>query len=255
VILDRIVAAKRAAHARRPPVAWDALERRAAACEPVRQFAAGLRAPGLRPSVIAEFKRRSPSAGAIRPDGDPAAIAAGYARAGAACLSILTDEEFFDGAPEHLARARAAAPVPHLRKDFLLDERDVLESRPMGADAVLLIARILPGPRLGALLATARAAGLDALVEVHGEAEADAALAAGATLVGVNHRDLDTLAIDLSLSARLRPRVPGLLVGESGVHTRDDVARLRDAGVDAILVGEALMRAPSPAAALVSLCS
>jgi indole-3-glycerol phosphate synthase len=252
VRLADIVAAKGVAHARRAPAALAALVAECARLPPARPFRAALVG---RPAVIAEFKRRSPSAGAIRPGADPAAVAVEYARAGAAALSILTDELFFDGALAHLDAARRAVALPLLRKDFLLDERDVVESRLAGADAALLIVRLLAPVRLAALVATARTVGLEPLVEAHDERELDAALAAGATVVGVNHRDLDTLAIDLSLSARARalagPSVT--LVGESGIKTRADVARMREHGVDAILVGEALMRAPSPGAALAEL--
>jgi indole-3-glycerol phosphate synthase len=256
-VLDSIVAAKRAAHARRLPVDWDALLARAAALGAARGFEESLLvvpgAAGLR--VIAEFKRRSPSAGVIRAEADPGLIAAQYAQAGAAALSVLTDVEYFDGDPGHVARARAACDRPVLRKDFLLDERDVVESRLMGADAVLLIVRLLEPATLVALIEVSHQVGLDTLVETHNDRELDLAMSAGATVIGVNHRDLDTLAIDLDLSARARRRCgPGvLLVAESGIQTRDDVQRMRDHGADAILIGESLMRAASPGAALAEL--
>ena len=253
MILDAIVAAKRAAHERRPPRSLDELLAEAQSMAPARPLRDALvDGRRTRPRAIAEFKRRSPSAGPIRPGADPAEVVPGYARAGAAAISVLTDEEFFDGRIEHLGRARAACALPVLRKDFLLDERDLLEARLAGADAALLIARLLPDGRLRALLETARAAGLEALVEVHDERELERALAAGADPIGVNHRDLDTLAIDLSLSSRLRRLAPPsvALVAESGLRGPDDVRRVADAGIDAILVGEALMRAPDPGAAL-----
>jgi indole-3-glycerol phosphate synthase len=257
MILDRIVAAKRAAHARRAPVGLDELIAKATALPPGRGLHTALATAPTRPAVIAEFKRRSPSAGPIRPCADPAAIAPAYAAAGAAALSVLTDVEFFDGDSGHLAAARLACALPLLRKDFLLDERDVVESRLLGADAVLLIVRLLAPAELGALVGTALTVGLDTLVEVHSEREAEVALAAGARLIGVNHRDLDTLTIDLDLSARIRrgltPSSGVLLVGESGIQTRADVARMRAAGMDAILVGESLMRAPDPGRALADL--
>jgi indole-3-glycerol phosphate synthase len=205
--------------------------------------------------VIAEFKRRSPSAGALRPGADAALIARAYARAGAAALSVLTDEHFFGGRMEDLAVARTAVALPVLRKDFLLDERDLLEARLGGADAVLLIVRILDRARLAALLDQAGQAGLDALVEAHSAAEIDLALACGARVIGINHRDLDTLAIDLELSARARAQVgPSVtLVAESGIQSRADVARMREHGADAILIGESLLRAPDPGAALADL--
>jgi indole-3-glycerol phosphate synthase len=212
----------------------------------------------LRPTlkVIAEFKRRSPSAGDIRAGADAAEIARQYEAAGAAALSVLTDGDFFGGSPDDLQRARAAVSLPILRKDFLLDERDVIDSLAMGADAVLLIVRILDDAMLRAMLKTARAHGMEALVETHNDREIDRALEAGAEVIGVNHRDLDTLQIDLGLSARARSRVGHrILVAESGIKTPADVARMRSHGADAILVGEQLMKAPDPGRALVELCS
>jgi indole-3-glycerol phosphate synthase len=225
---------------------------------PVRDFAAALRRGGAaRPRVIAEIKRASPTAGPIRPGADAAAIAAEYEAAGAAAVSVVTDAPFFDGALADLAAARARVGLPVLRKDFLVDPWQVGEAAEAGADAVLLIVRALDDRALGALLREAGRLGLAALVEVHDAAEAERALAAGARLVGVNHRDLATFAIDLGLSARLRPLVPAdrVLVAESGIRTGDDLRRLADAGVDAVLVGEALMRRPSPGAALAELLS
>lgn len=250
MILDEIVAHKRKQLALRAPAAVDELWRRVEALPEPR----ALTLPRL--SVIAEFKRRSPSAGAIRPGADPAEIARAYERGGAAAISVLTDEKYFDGALAHLQAARAACGLPILRKDFLLDERDVLESRLAGADAVLLVVRILDRAELKSLVAVARRAKLAALVEAHDDGEIEAALTAGATIVGVNHRDLDTLAIDLSLSERARKLAPNAtLVAESGIATRDDVARMRKHRVDAILVGEALMKAADPGAALAELLS
>lgn len=254
-LLDRIVAQKREAHARRAPRPLAALWEEVTALAPARPFTAALRRsgrPGVR--VIAEFKRRSPSAGAIRPGADPAVIARGYERGGAAAMSVLTDEPFFDGRLADLGRVRAACGLPLLRKDFLLDERDLLEARLAGADAVLLIVRLLEVEALTTLLAVARRAGLDALVEAHSDEEIDRARDAGAALIGVNHRDLDTLTIDLSLSARARARLPdAVLVAESGIQTRAQVAAIAAQGIDAILIGESLMRAPDPGAALAEL--
>lgn len=261
VILDEIVAEKRREHARRQPIALATLWAQVEALPPTRDFAAALLgttpATGpsersrLRPRVIAEFKRRSPSAGAIRPGADPARIAAAYAAAGAAALSVLTDVRFFDGALAHVKAARDACALPVLRKDFLLDERDLLEARLAGADAALLIVRLLDAATLRALLAVAAQAKLHVLVEAHNDAEIDTALTAGATIVGVNHRDLDTLVIDLSLSARARAAAPsGILVAESGIQTPAHVAQMMANGADAILVGEALMRAEDPGVAL-----
>jgi indole-3-glycerol phosphate synthase len=249
VILDQIIARKREAKAARP--AFDI--RPMAPRGPKRSLASALR-PGLK--VIAEFKRKSPSAGAIRPGADPAKIASDYEKAGAAAISVLTDVEFFDGDAAHLERARQAVAVPVLRKDFLLDERDLFDSYGMGADAVLLIARILDDAVLPAMLKAVRSLGMEALVETHNDQEIDRALAAGAEIIGVNHRDLDTLQIDLSLSARARERIgERILVAESGIRTPADVQRMRDHGADAILVGEHLMRQPDPGRALVELCS
>jgi indole-3-glycerol phosphate synthase len=253
VILDQIVAEKRREHALRDPVRLDELWADVAALPPARPFADAIRQPGVL-RLIAEFKRRSPSAGEIRPGADPADIAARYERAGAAAVSVLTDARFFDGSMADLRAAHAAVAAPLLRKDFLLDERDLLQARLAGADAVLLIARILDAATLTALVGVARRAGLAALVEAHDDGEIGTALAAGAEIIGVNHRDLDTLAIDLSLSARARVLAPAaILVGESGIQTRADVAQMRAHGVDAILVGESLLRAPDPGVALAEL--
>jgi indole-3-glycerol phosphate synthase len=252
-VLDEIVAAKRRAHAARTPLELERLLAEAAQRPPVRSLAGAL-GDGKRPAprVIAEFKRRSPSAGAIRSGADPAEVARAYAGAGASALSVLTDREFFDGASEHLPEARAACALPVLRKDFLLDERDLAESRLLGADAVLLIVRILGGARLRSLLNVVDQLGFEALVEVHSDAELEEALAADSQIVGVNHRDLDTLEIDLGLSARARALAgpDRVLVAESGIRTRADVERMREHDVDAILVGESLMKAPSPGDAL-----
>jgi indole-3-glycerol phosphate synthase len=227
----------------------------AAAAEqpPARGFVRRLRAAAQEgPAVIAEVKKASPSAGVIRADFDPAAIAASYADAGAACLSVLTDERYFQGADRYLAEARAACDLPVLRKDFTVDPWQVYESRVLGADCILLIAAALEPGQLQDLHGLACGLGLDVLVEVHDERELEQALATDAALVGVNNRDLHRFVTDLEVSERLRPGIPGdrLMVSESGIHTRGDVARLRRAGVDAFLVGEAFMRAADPGAAL-----
>lgn len=202
--------------------------------------------------AIAEIKRASPSAGPIRPDADPAAVAREYVASGAAALSVLTDRRFFGGSLDDLRAARAAVGVPILRKDFIIDERQVAQAAEAGADAVLLIVAALPGARLEKLLAEVRAWGLEALVEVHDLEEAERAVAVGAAVIGVNHRDLATFAVDMTLTAQIRTRVPPdrVLVAESGIKTAHDVQALAKAGADAILVGEALMRQPSPGAAL-----
>lgn len=226
---------------------------RAAPRRAALDFAAALRRPpGGAMRAIAEIKRASPSAGPIRPGADPVAIAAEYEAAGAAAISVLTDRAFFGGSLEDLAAVRARAGVPLLRKDFVIDPVQVAEAAAAGADALLLIVAALDDAALASLLASCRAHGLEALVEVHDAAEAERAVAAGARVIGVNHRDLGTFEIDMTLTARLRPLVPPdrVLVAESGIRAADDVRRLADAGADAILVGETLMRRPSPGAAL-----
>lgn len=250
-VLDRIVTDKReelAAASRRVPL--DELKARLPAAAPVRPFAAPLRADTVR--LIAEVKRASPSRGLLRADFDPVALARTYAGAGAAVISVLTDEKHFQGSLEHLAAIRAALPEgpPLLRKDFLFDPYQVYEARVHGADAVLLIAAILEPDLLGELLAVARELGMEALVEAHDEAEMERALAAGATLVGVNNRDLRTFEVDLATTERLRPLAPPevTFVAESGIFTRADVERLGALGVHAVLIGEALVTAPDPAA-------
>ena len=200
------------------------------------------------PAVIAEVKKASPSAGVIREDFRPAEIAESYEEAGAACLSVLTDVDFFQGSDDYLQEARAACGIPVLRKDFLVEPWQVFESRLLGADCVLLIVAALSRMQLQDLDGLARETGLDVLVEVHDENELQDALATGARLVGVNNRDLHTFTTDLGTSERLKPLVPGdrTFVTESGIHTRDDVARMQAAGINAFLVGEAFMRVENP---------
>ncbi|MEZ4404313.1 MAG: indole-3-glycerol phosphate synthase TrpC [Kofleriaceae bacterium] len=232
------------------------LEAEARSLPPPRSLAAALRrAAGQPVRALAEIKRASPSAGPIRPGADPVAIARAYAAAGAAAISVLTDRQFFDGELGFLAPVHAAVTVPILRKDFVVDPYQLVEARAAGADAVLLIVAALDDGRLAELAAGARALGLDALIEVHDEAEAARALAVAPTLLGVNHRDLRTMQMDLTLTARIAPAVPPgvVLVGESGIRTAADVARLGAAGAHAVLVGEALMRAEDPGAALADL--
>jgi indole-3-glycerol phosphate synthase len=208
-----------------------------------------------RPAVIAEVKKASPSRGIIRADFDPVAIARRYAACGAAAISVLTEERFFQGRPADLEAIRAAVEVPLLRKDFLFDPYQVAEARAWGADAVLLIVAMLDDAGLGELLGAARETGLDVLVEAHTAAEVDRAVAAGATLIGVNNRDLHTFVTTLETAERLRPRIPAGVgtVAESGIETAAHVARMVAAGYDAVLVGESLMRAPDPGAALEAL--
>ncbi|HOX02632.1 MAG TPA: indole-3-glycerol phosphate synthase TrpC [Candidatus Paceibacterota bacterium] len=252
-ILDTIVAEKRAELGRMPQVEVTAERLRAArrGRGAVRDFAGALRAGSRRGiALIAEVKKASPSAGVIRPDFDPVGIACEYAAAGADAISVLTDEKYFHGSPAYLRAIRAAVDVPLLRKDFVLDARQVLEAAEWGADAVLLIAAILEGGELRRLLELAGAGGLAALVEVHDEEELTRARAAGAKIIGVNNRDLRTFRVDLETTVRLGRRLRGepggeeiLLVAESGIRTREDVQRAARGGASAILVGESLMRA------------
>jgi indole-3-glycerol phosphate synthase len=225
----------------------------AKAAGPVRGLARALaRPPGAPVRVLSEIKRASPSAGPIRAGADPAAIAAEYADAGAAAISVLTDRRYFDGDLAFLAACRGRVGLPLLRKDFLIDIYQVAEARAAGADAVLLIVAALAPAQLAELLAAAVAYELDALVEVHTVAEAEVALAAQATLLGVNHRDLRTFHIDMSLTSVVAPMLPPdvVLVAESGIRTAADVQLLGAVGAHAVLVGEQLMRAASPGAAL-----
>ncbi|MDQ3305608.1 MAG: indole-3-glycerol phosphate synthase TrpC [Actinomycetota bacterium] len=226
----------------------------ALAAPPPRPFAPALARgahPGA-PAVIAEIKRRSPSKGDLAPDLVPADVARRYEAGGAVALSVLTDAQFFGGSPADLVEARAACSLPVLRKDFTVGPRDVLDARVMGADAVLLIVAALDDDELASLLALAADVGLDALVEVHDEAEADRALAAGATLVGVNQRDLTTFAVDRDRARILAPRLAGVdvAVAESGIAGPSDASELFDAGYDAVLVGEWLITSEDPASAV-----
>ncbi|MBA3318095.1 MAG: indole-3-glycerol phosphate synthase TrpC [Gemmatimonadales bacterium] len=223
-----------------------ALEREAAIRPPPPSLRGALR--GERVAVIAEVKRRSPSAGVIRPDLDPLERTALYARHGAAAISVLTDRLHFGGSIDDLRAAASLAAVPLLRKDFILDELQIVEARAAGAAAVLLIVRALPPERLQALLVFTRAAGLEALVEVHTGAELEGALHAGADIIGVNSRDLASFRIDVPAACELLARVPGdrIAVAESGMHGAEDVRRAAAAGADAVLVGTALSAAPDP---------
>ena len=257
-ILDRIVAVKRqelpAARALRSEAA---LRELAAAQTPPRGFAAALRAKvaaGL-PAVIAEIKKASPSKGVIRQHFVPAEIAASYARHGAACLSVLTDVQFFQGHADYLRQARAACPLPVLRKDFMVDPYQVLEARAMGADCILLIAACLSDAQMAELEACAIELGLDTLVEVHDGAELARALRLQTPLLGINNRNLRTFEVTLDTTLRLQAQVPAdrLLVTESGIVGQADVLRMRAAKVHAFLVGEAFMRADDPGGALAEL--
>ena len=205
-----------------------------------------------RAGVIAEVKKASPSKGLIREDFDPASIAASYQAGGASCLSVLTDRDFFQGAESHLIAARAACTLPVLRKDFMIDSWQVVESRAIGADCILLIVAALEQAQMVELAATAADLAMDVLVEVHDGVELDRALELAPTLVGINNRDLRTFNTALETTLALAPRVPGdtMLVTESGIHTAEDVTRMREAGINAFLVGEAFMRQDDPGAHL-----
>jgi indole-3-glycerol phosphate synthase len=228
----------------------DELAAQAAPMPAPRDFTGALRAAGI--SCIAEVKRRSPSQGDLDPDLQPELVAKEYVAGGAACLSVLTDQRYFGGSTKDLRAARDASGLPVLRKDFTVQEADVVDARLMGADAVLLIVAALDDDELARFHARAEELGLAALVEVHDEAELDRALAAGARLVGVNQRDLRTFAVDQDRARSLAPRIPAgvVAVAESGIRDDDDARRLADAGYDAILVGETLVRAPDRPAAL-----
>ncbi len=213
-----------------------------------RDFAAALRGPRL--AIVAEMKQRTPSMGTLAEDYRPADLAHVYTEGGAAAISVLTHMAGFGGRVDHIPQVRAATDLPILRKDFISDPYEVGEARACGADAVLLIVAALQPAQLKDLIALTKSRGIAALVEVHDERETAAALEAGAAIVGVNHRDLHTFEVDLGLTERLRPLVPEnvVLVAESGIRSAADARRMRDAGADAILVGELLMRAHDPAA-------
>ncbi len=251
-ILDKIVATKRLEIERaKAALPEEELHARLADAPPLRDFFAPLAAPGPI-KLIAEVKKASPSAGVIRPDFDPVAIAQAYDEHGATCISVLTDEPYFQGRLEYLTAIRAATRLPVLRKDFLLDEYQLVEARVAGADAVLLIAECLDDRALRRLLGEACELGMTALVELYDPANLPRVLDAGAVLIGVNNRNLHTFEVDLEHSIRMRGEVPDdcALVAESGIKTRDDVRRLEAASVDAMLVGESLTREPDIGAAV-----
>jgi indole-3-glycerol phosphate synthase len=251
-ILEKIVVTKREEIARSKAARPEKQLRVAVAdAPPVRDFFSPLAADGPI-KLIAEVKKASPSAGVIRTDFDPVAIARTYADHGATCLSVLTDEHYFQGSLEYLAAIRTAVNLPLLRKDFVLDTHQLLEARAAGADAVLLIAECLDDCSLRKLHNETIELGMTPLVELYEPANAPRVLAAGATLIGINNRDLKTFETDLEHTVRLRSQLPAdcVVVGESGIRTAEDAQRLCDAGVDAMLVGESLMRQPDIGAAV-----
>ena len=257
-ILDRIVDVKRdEVAAGRARCGLPAMRARAEGAGPTRDFVAALRRriDDGAAAVIAEIKKASPSKGVLRADFRPAEIAASYERHGAAALSVLTDAPFFQGAPEYLADARTATSLPALRKDFMVDEWQIFESRALGADAILLIVAALDDARMRDFETTALGLGMAVLVEVHDEPELGRALALRTPLIGINNRNLRTFEVTLETTLALLPQVPAerLVVTESGILAASDVRRMRAAGVGAFLVGEAFMRAENPGLALAGL--
>lgn len=254
-VLDRILAVKREeiAAAKKLVPAAEA-EGRARAAGAPRDFVGALRSKiaAGQPAVIAEIKRASPSKGLLRSDFDPASIAKSYEKGGAACMSVLTDKQFFQGSTDHLQAARAACALPALRKDFMLEPYQVFESRALGADCILLIAAALSPNMMSELESAAMSLGMAVLVEVHDAAELDEVTALRTPLIGVNNRNLRTFETRLETTLDLLPRVPPdrILVTESGILAPQDVTRMRSRGVNAFLVGEAFMRAPDPGSAL-----
>lgn len=253
-ILERIIRRKaEEIEAGKARESIDELIARSMDCQPTRSFEKTLRQAALTgPAIIAEVKKASPSAGVIREDFQVDEIAKSYAASGAACLSVLTDVDFFQGKPEYLGLARNACSLPVLRKDFIIDPWQVYESRVMGADCILLIVAVLPQPLLEELLHKANQAGLDVLVEVHDEAEMERALRLDHDLIGVNNRNLNTFETSLATSKRLQKMLSAekLLVTESGIKTSADVSRMQDSGINMFLVGEAFMREADPGLAL-----
>lgn len=257
-ILEKIAAYKREEIARaKAAVSPTEIETCARASEPPRGFRAALITARAekRIGLIAEIKKASPSKGLIRADFDPPALAAAYEKGGASCLSVLTDTPSFQGSPEYLSAAREAVNLPVLRKDFLLEPYQVAEARAWGADAILIIMAMVDDETATDLLHAARDYGMDALVEIHDEAELDRALALGADMIGINNRDLKTFVTDVGVTLKLAPRIPKdkLVVAESGLASRDDLARLAEIGVSTVLIGETLMRQSDVTAATTAL--
>jgi indole-3-glycerol phosphate synthase len=246
LILDDIANAKRAeVEARKIKIPVLSIDDAA----PVRDFFAAIAGKkGTIPKVIAEVKKASPSKGVIRPDFDPIKISSAYESAGAAAISVLTDEQFFQGHLNYLTQCRKNTSLPVLRKDFIIDLYQIDEARAACADAVLLIAALLDTAHLRAFREHAEGLGMSALVEVHNEQELDSALESGANIIGINNRNLYTFEVDMKTTLRLVPKIPEdkIIVSESGIRTKEDLAQLADCGVNAVLIGETLMRASEP---------
>ncbi len=256
MILDEIVANKHSEVAnRKRRVSLAEFRRRAESVAEATDFQSALRGENV--ALIGEIKRASPSRGALNGDANPIRIASIYAENGASALSVLTDKKYFNGALNDLKAVRVAVEVPILRKDFIIDEYQIYESRALQADAILLIVRILADSQIKDYLAIALPLGMHALVEIHNEAELERALAADASIIGINNRNLADFSVDLNTTERIAPMIPKgrTIIAESGVFTRGDVERCARAGADAVLVGEALMRAEDPASKVKELTS
>lgn len=259
-ILKKIVQRKREEIAERSArVGLSELQRRAQLAEPVRSFVGAIRAKLAegQPAVIAEVKKASPSKGVLRADFRPAEIATSYERGGAACLSVLTDIDFFQGADEYLQQARAACSLPVIRKDFIIDPYQVVEARAIGADCILLIAACLDDEQMKTLAELATSLGMDVLVEVHDSEELQRTLPLNLPLVGINNRNLRTFEVSLNTTLNMLAQIPAdrIVVTESGIHSAQDVALMRQHQVHTFLVGEAFMRAPEPGEKLAELFS
>jgi indole-3-glycerol phosphate synthase len=243
-MLDKIVAEKRKEVAqRKKSLPLSTLKERIAQSRAPLDFAAAISGDSTR--LVAEVKRASPSRGVLCPDFDPVALAKSYARGGAAAISVLTETNYFQGSIDHLAAIREEVRLPMLRKDFIFDPYQIYESRAYGADALLLIVAILSQEQLGELITLSHHLNLSCLVEVHNESEVERALSSGAEIIGINNRDLATFAVDINITHRLRPLIPQgrIVVSESGINSREDIEKLKEWGVGAVLVGEALVTA------------